>query len=211
MNQDPFEADDSPAGRILRAARRLLFESSYSGLTMEALAHEIGMSKKTIYAHFASKDAIIEAILDRTGAMILEEADALLRDPELGFTRKLRGVLEMIGTHLGRLSPAFLRDLERFAPRHARRIDELRGRNVPRVFGAVLRLGVEEGMIRPDVDLAFAVEFWIQALNGLMHPDSLARTGLLPRLVLEKAMELFFLGLLTQEGRDDFSRGGPSS
>ena len=39
-------------------------------LGLDALAHELGMSKKTLYAHFRSKDTIVAAIIDRTGALI---------------------------------------------------------------------------------------------------------------------------------------------
>ena len=58
------ESDDSPPARILRAAREQLFTAGYNALTMDALAHELGMSKKTLYAHFAGKDAMIAVIID---------------------------------------------------------------------------------------------------------------------------------------------------
>jgi AcrR family transcriptional regulator len=62
-------ADDA-AGRILRTAFELLIRDRYSGVTMDALAYALGMSKKTIYAHFASKDAIVAALIEAIGATI---------------------------------------------------------------------------------------------------------------------------------------------
>ena len=38
--------------RILEAARAHLFAYGYSALTMDALAHDLGMSKKTLYVYF---------------------------------------------------------------------------------------------------------------------------------------------------------------
>ncbi len=204
------DVDDSPASRILRAARALLFKQYYSGLTMDALAHELGMSKKTLYAHFASKDAIIKAILETTGDTILKRAEALIQDPKRGFTQKLCGLLEVIGSQLGAFTPAFLRDLQRFAPHLHREIDDLRARNIPRILGGMLRIGLEEGIIRPDVDIPFVVEFWLQAVNALLQPEALDRMGLVPHMIFEKSLELFFIGVLTPKGRKDYQRDWPA-
>jgi hypothetical protein len=53
----------------------------------------------------------------------------------------------------------------------------------------------------PEIDPDFAVEFWLQAIRGLTHPTVLDRTQLTPRQTLEKAIKLFFGGLLTAAGR----------
>jgi AcrR family transcriptional regulator len=201
-----FDVDDGPAGRILRSARDMLATVHYSGLTMDALAHELGMSKKTLYAHFASKDAIVAAIIEATGRTIRRESDAILNDPSLSFTQRLRGVLSVVGAQLGVVTPTFLRDIQRFAPDLHRRIDELRAHNIPIVFGRILQLGVAEGMLRPDLDVTFAVEFWLQAMNGLLQTQALARTDLTPRATFERAVDIFFLGLLSAEGRRDYRR-----
>jgi AcrR family transcriptional regulator len=201
-----FDVDDGPAGRILRSAREMLATHHYSGLTMDALAHELGMSKKTLYAHYASKEAIVAAIIDVTGRTILREAQAILADTARSFTQKLRGVLGVVGAQLGLLTPALLRDIQRFAPELHRKIDDLREHNIPIVFSRMLRQGVDEGMLRPDLDVPFAVEFWLQAMNGLLQPQVLARTDLTSRATLDRAVDVFFLGLLTTDGRRDYRR-----
>ncbi len=207
MQQGPsFDADDSPAGRILRRARELLLIHNYSGLTMDALAHELGMSKKTLYAHFTSKDAIVAAIIDVTGATIRRETEAVLADPARSFTQKLHGVLTIVAAQLGAVTPAFLRDIQRFAPDIHRKLDELRARNIPIVFGRMLQLGKAEGMLRPELDVAFTVECWLQAMNGLLQPQVLARTDLTPRATFERAVDVFFLGVLSAEGRRDYRK-----
>jgi AcrR family transcriptional regulator len=58
---------DPAAGRILKAAREQLFTHGYHALTMDGLAHELGMRKKTLYAHFAGKDEIVAAIIEAAG------------------------------------------------------------------------------------------------------------------------------------------------
>src|SRR5689334_22809325 len=85
---------DESRGRILRQARADFFMLGYSQFTMDALAAEVGMSKKTLYVHFAGKDEIVAAIIDDLAAEIRDQADSLLESRELNFAEKLRGFVE---------------------------------------------------------------------------------------------------------------------
>ena len=196
----------SARARILEAARAHLFAYGYRALTMDALAHDLGMSKKTLYVHFPSKDAIITAIIDGIGESIRERMDAVLSNPRFNFSQKLCGVSDVVGSNLAKASPGLLHDLQRFAPQLYQKIDDLRQRNVPYVFGRLIRAGLAEGKVRREVDPDFAVEFWLQAIRGLVHPDVLDRTQLTPRQTLEKAIHLLFGGLLSAAGRKDYEK-----
>ena len=99
-----------------------------------------------------------------------------------------------------------LRELQRYAPRIHRKIDELRQKNIPYVFGRLFRAGIAEGAVRADLDPDFAAQFWLQAIRGLTHPDTLAATHLTPRQTFEQALALFSGGLLTSAGRKDYEK-----
>ncbi len=195
-----------PAQRILDVARSRLFTYGYSALTMDELAHDLGMSKKTLYVHFASKDAMIDAIIEDIGQAIRNHMDTVLGDSDLDFTQKMCALIEVVGSNLAKASPGMLHDLQRFAPQLYQKIDDLRSRNIPLVFGRLIRTGLAEGKVRPEIDPDFAVEFWQQAIRGLMHPAVLERTQLTPRQTLEQGMRLFFGGLLSPAGRKDYDK-----
>jgi AcrR family transcriptional regulator len=57
------QADDTRQ-RIASAARRLLEEKGYAGMTMDAVAQEAGVALPTVYAAFGSKSRILTEILD---------------------------------------------------------------------------------------------------------------------------------------------------
>ena len=196
----------SPALRILDVARARLFAFGYSALTMEELAHDLGMSKKTLYVHFPGKDAIVQAIIESVGQEIRDHMDTVLGNPELDFTQKMCALIEVVGSNLARTSPGMLHDLQRFAPHLYEKIDDLRSRNAPQVLGRLIRTGLAEGKVRPEIDPDFAVQFWLQAIRGLMHPAVLERTQLSPRQTLERGIRLFFGGLLSPAGRDDYDK-----
>lgn len=201
-----FAAEDPAAARILHVAHERLFQFGYSALTMDDLAHELGVSKKTLYVHFPAKDAIIEKIIDVLGRTLRRRLEAVVSDPRLSFSRKLHGIVSAAGSTLAGASPTVMRDLQRFAPHIYQKIEELRLKIIPLIFGRLIRAGIEEGMVRADVDPAFATEFWLHAIRGLVQPATLDRTQLTIAQTLERALHLFVCGMLTPAGRKDHEK-----
>ena len=192
--------------RILERARVHFFEHGYSAFIMDDLAAELGMSKKTLYVHFAGKDEIIRAVLLGLGEEIRRDAEILLGNRHLTFAEKLRGFVEGMIARMASLQPKTIRDLQRFAPDLHQLVVEMRQKNIPYIFGRFLEEGRLCGAVRPTPDAAFAIEFYLHAIQGLLQPASLERLQLHPRMVIAGAIDLFFGGLLTPAGRQDYEK-----
>lgn len=192
--------------RILDAARRHFFEFGYSAWTMDDLARELGMSKKTLYRHFPGKDALLGEVLGVFASGILALANALFGDRSLSFPVKMCRFGEALMQRLSQVRPHTLRDLQRSAPQLYARLEELRSKNIPLIFGQIIREGQAAGMVRRDVDPAFAVAYWRPAIQSLLHPDTLEQLGLAPHEVMRQAVDLFFGGLLTPAGQKDYEK-----
>ena len=196
--------DADPESRILYTAKQRLLVSGLSAFTMDDLADDLGMSKKTIYAHFPSKESIALAIIDRIGRFVSEGRERILSDTTLNCPQKLHAAISMVGMVLSKVSPAMLADLKRNAPLVYQKLDDMRRKNIPALFGRVVRDGIAEGAIRSDVDPSFAAEFWFQAIRGLIDPDVLERIGMTPKQALDSAVSLYFQGLLTPRGLEQY-------
>lgn len=60
----PRPETDSPKRReVIEGARRVFFDKGFDGASMDEVAKAAGVSKATIYAHFASKDELFEALV----------------------------------------------------------------------------------------------------------------------------------------------------
>jgi AcrR family transcriptional regulator len=195
--------------RILDQARRHFFSYGYSAFTMDDLATDLGMSKKTLYVHFPGKETLIRAVLDAFSVEVRADADRLLADPGLSFTEKLRGFALGMMERFSRVTPAVLRDVQRFAPGIHRHIEQLRSKNIPHVFGRFVEAGQVAGMVRDDVSPVFAGEFYLHAMQGIMNPMTLQRLDLPPDVALDRALRMFFGGLLTPAGHKEYEKSFP--
>lgn len=197
---------DPAVTRIVHQAREHLFSHGYCQCTMDELAAELGMSKKTLYAHFSSKDDIVRAVLEQLGAEIRAEADALFANRSLTFAGKLRGFAEGMFERLSKLNPRTPRELQRYAPHLHHLLVEIRQRNIPYIFGRFIEEGKIAKKVRSDVDAAFAIEFFLAAMQNLLQSGAAERLKLAPRDLVPRAIDLLFDGLLTPAGRKEHEK-----
>ena len=198
--------NDELSNRILGQARADFLTHGYSAVTMDAIASELGISKKTLYQHFSSKDALIRDVILGLSREIRAEADALLRHRRLNFAEKLRGFAEGLAQRLHTVTPHAVRDLQRFAPHLHALLHEVRQKDIPYIFGCFVEQGQLTGMVRDDIHPVFTIHFYLHALQGLLQPASLEQLKLTPTEVYTRAIDLFFGGLLTPAGRKEHEK-----
>ncbi len=184
---DDLRKADATRQSILEAAARIFRRDGYAAARLSDIAGEIGMKAGSLYYHFGSREALVEAVMDegtrRTHARMIERLTAL---PDgAGHVDRLRTAIE---THLVMVIaqediasatiklifqvPAALRD--------AVLADQ-------RAYGALWRSLLEDareaGAIRGDVDLSVVRMALMGALNwaadwyrpGRMSPEAIAR------------------------------------
>src|SRR4030065_1812003 len=62
-------AGHRPRRRILAAALRLFSRNGFHGTSIRGLARSVGLTEASIYYHFPSKRAIVEALYEQRGFM----------------------------------------------------------------------------------------------------------------------------------------------
>lgn len=204
-------ASPEERARILDTARRAFLAHGFDGTTMDELAGELGMSKKTLYLAFSGKEAMADALVAAKMAAVTSGIDAIMANPDAGFSARARLVLDHVMTELSSVSPIFLRDLQRSMPHIYRRIENVRRNVVPELWGRLIREGQAEGLVRDDVDPAFASEVMLHAVQGILHPGTLDRLHLTPRQAFAKTTNLLLGGMLTAAGRRDHEKSERST
>jgi AcrR family transcriptional regulator len=86
----------SPASRILEAANKLFYEQGIRAVGVDAVAAEAGVSKRTLYNYYPSKDALIAAYLTLRFKH-MAPSDAPAREQILGYFDRLEKMMSDSG------------------------------------------------------------------------------------------------------------------
>ena len=73
----PSETPKARKEEILEVATRLFAERGYEGASMNDVAELVGMRKASLFYHFATKDALYEAVVDRLIASLHQPLQAI--------------------------------------------------------------------------------------------------------------------------------------
>src|SRR5438105_6602491 len=84
---------DADSQRIVEAARAHFFSHGFRSVTMDDLAVELAISKKTLYAHFPSKTALLEYVLADKFASVDTALKEAVREHAHDFYGSLRQLL----------------------------------------------------------------------------------------------------------------------
>lgn len=189
-----------PAAHLGESANDFLAQG-FRSVTMDDLATELGMSKKTLYAHFASKKALLEAIVSDKFRSVNEDLASITREPTGGFTGILQRLLTCIHQHIDEIKPPFLRDIQREYPELFQMVDHHRQEVIQRHLGAVLAEGQREGAVRKDLPVHLIIEIFLAALRAIVNPSKLQELDLTPQRGINTILSVVLEGVLKREKR----------
>jgi AcrR family transcriptional regulator len=196
---DSGTADPATRERIVAGARRHFFAHGFRGVTMDDLAVELRMSKKTMYVHFASKTALLEAVLQNK----LARAEAAFQATMAGgeFAQQLQAMLTCVREQTDEIQPPFLRDMQREATNLFAMVQTGRTRLIQRYFGQLLTAGQKAGRIRKDIRVDLLIDILIGAVNEAINPTRMTELGMTPKMGFAKVIDVFLNGVATQDRR----------
>jgi AcrR family transcriptional regulator len=185
--------------RILLKTRELVVRNGARYVTMDVLANELGISKKTIYQFYADKDALISAVID----FELEEQTLRLKNSQAmaeNAVHEMFMLLENIQTIFQNMNPLTISELAKYHVGAFMKIEEHKNVFMHGVIISNLKRGVEQGVYRADIDpeilAAYRLETGFIAFNPAVFPLNKNDIG----KVNVQIMEHFIYGVMSPKG-----------
>jgi len=91
---------DKTREHIVAAATRLFYGEGIRAVSMDAVADKAGVTKKTLYYHFASKDELVAATIEARDQPTLDLYRRWFAETEGTAADKVRGLFAKLGTSM---------------------------------------------------------------------------------------------------------------
>ncbi|PXX31403.1 TetR/AcrR family transcriptional regulator [Arenibacter sp. ARW7G5Y1] len=157
--------------------------------TLDDLAHEMGISKKTIYRYFSSKEEIVQESLKYLLTGVQTEITEVRKREK---NNPIQGVISIyrIGlNNLKKFSPSFLLGLQKYYPRANELFNEFRAKEIHDCVFDLLQQAQIKGQIRMNVNLELTSLLYLNRLEYVLFSsnnlfDKYSSTELLEHLVI---------------------------
>jgi AcrR family transcriptional regulator len=194
-------AENSAQQRIIAEARCHFFAHGFRSVTMDDLAEELGMSKKTLYACFPSKAALLEAVILEKFRSVDEDLGRITSAPSSNCLDALHRLLACVQGHMEEIQPPFMRDIRREAPDLFKVVESRRRDVIQRHFGKVFLEGRRVGLIRQDIPPKLVIEILLGAVQAIMNPPKMDELGLTPKSGFSAIIRVVLEGITTEKAR----------
>jgi len=193
--------NSSIKSRILSVAEDEFRTQGYSQTTMDHLAELLGMSKKTLYEHFRSKEQLAEAMIKDISVAIgkihaeVMETDANTVEKIHLIGQKMQKCMQTVA------SVTLLGDLRRNAPELWLKIKEVKNKKILALWGNLLSEGMHKGYFRKELNTEVFITIYMASVERLFDPEFMLSTELSFTQARSQLLDIFLNGILTDKGR----------
>ncbi|MGO9481131.1 MAG: TetR/AcrR family transcriptional regulator [Candidatus Kryptoniota bacterium] len=189
--------------RIISFAREHFLHEGFSKVTLDEIATELGMSKKTLYKHFKDKEDLLRAGIEENLKNAARGIDAITASDDT-FAEKLAKIMMLIGKQMSRLSRGAMLDMQKFTPELWRQIEAFRREQIFNKIGRMMVQAREEKVFRSHVNEQILTLMIINCVQGILNPDILSQNSFSAEEAFRIIFRTIFEGALTDDARKNF-------
>ena len=186
--------------RILEKAHELFMRYGVRSVSMDDIAAQLGMSKKTLYQYYTDKEELVNVTLS---ALLENNRKQCLADRQIAenAVHEVFQAFDMMQEMFTNMNPSIVFDLEKYHPAVYKKIQHHKQVFLYQVIKQNLERGMKEELYRPEINVdiltRFRIESMMLAFNTEIFPNN--RTHLVS--IQEEILEHFLYGLSTLKGQ----------
>jgi AcrR family transcriptional regulator len=156
--------------RIQQKANDLFRRYGVKSITMDEIAAQLGVSKKTIYQYFSDKDELVEVIVKQTIEFAQQTCENN-RNNSKDSIDELFQAMDFVQQIFSGMNPAMMYDLEKFHPQSYRIFLDYKNKFLFDIIKSNLKRGITEELYRSDINIDIIAKFRLEAMMIAFNQD----------------------------------------
>ena len=186
--------------RIQQSAGALFMNYGVRSVTLDEIANELGISKKTIYQYFLNK---AEIILEVARTYIKEEQlqiEQIASNSE-NAVHELVNICAWSTQTFQNMAPKLVYEVQKYYPQAWKVFEEYSLGYILDKLKDNLNRGIQEKLYRPDMNVEMVARIRISQFDASTRQDYFPLNDFDPATLQLEMFELFMYGIVTQQGR----------
>lgn len=190
---------------IVPRALGYFLQYGFKTFTMDDLAHNLGISKKTLYEQFASKQILVDACLDYALEMSCKRTELFLAGEGSVIENIFMGQKE-IENFFNMKSGRPLWELKRYFPKTYERMDVASAKSDALFIDQLIEKGLKEGFFRENINIKFYKEFYTQVQRLRSFEEAFDERNFPFWETVYTMMEYLFRIIVNEKGMKELER-----
>jgi len=185
--------------KIISKSEELFLSLGFKSVTMDDIANAIGISKKTIYAHFSNKTALVEVVIFETLDHIYEGIDKI-NASSINPIEELYDIKLFVMNYFKneRVSPQY--QLKKYYPEIYERLQIKQFEKMHSSVENSLKKGVDTGLFRADIDINFISRMYFNGMTGIRDISIFPEKLFDKNYLFESYLEYHLRAIITKKG-----------
>lgn len=188
-----------PNERVILKSLELFSRSGIRLVTMDQIAEEVGMSKRTIYELFKDKDTLVLECLETMHKIQIEEIQVIIANAS-----NVIEALYRMGQHREKkkatINHLFFEDIRKLYPQLWDFIVKKSKTGVNSFTKQILTKGMNEGIFRNDINVEI-VDTFIFSMMEILHKKEIFPENTTDRDLILNIIVPYYMGISTEKGQ----------
>lgn len=185
--------------KILFKASEMFLNLGFKSVTMDDIANEMGVSKKTIYTHFKNKTDLVDKVTMCLFEFISQGID-MICSLDHNPIQELYDIKKFVMTHLKdeKSSPQY--QLQKYYPKLYATLKKKQFEVMNSCVEENLNKGINAGLYRETIDVGFVSRIYFNGINGIKDIELFPLQKFSMNTLMEYFLEYHLRGICTEEG-----------
>lgn len=191
--------------KIVHKASELFINLGFKSVTMDDIANEMGISKKTIYSHYSNKSDLVREATMYLFHTITDGIECI-RDLEKNPIEELYEIKKLVMLHLKNEKSSPQYQLQKYYPEVHNTLKKMHFENMHDCVIQNLTRGIEMGLYRQNINIEFISRIYFNGVNGTKDTSLFPVDRFPKEQLMEDYLEYHLRGIVTKEGLQTLNR-----
>lgn len=185
--------------RILDRATKLFFRYGVKSVTMDTIASDLGISKKTIYLHYPDKDTLVNEVVNS----FIEKDTCQWKELNQKYPdviEKMFKSFEIMKEMLVELNPALMFEIQKYHPASFQIFEQHKKDVMYSYLVSDLKSGISDGYFRPELSVEMIAKLRMAEVHLIFDPEFFENSTKSVYDMQLDALDYFMRGIMTEKG-----------